>query len=346
MNIENKIFRILKNTRVLRFFLPLAIVLIAMGILIIVTGPKDYLETKGTVTRYERDTTSEELSYNIYFDYVVDGKTYNGNFNFNELSYNAGDEIIVYYDATNPNNISSSLTDYTFAFIVIGVGAVLAIYSVYSVIKAMNKDKELDNQIKNSTSSVTGQVTQNNYGTEAINKNDTTEYYFRFDGQTFKPGYLIEDSNRQILYEGKNLKNSMIGNRIFQFTNHKNMKTSEHQVGHTMTSTYNNEVFSTTSYFDFDGKNIWDYLHERGIRIQTNLRSKFPKIIYDVTLNGEPYALIETSSMHVHEDDEAAHKIKIPLGSRYYRFWTKETNLGLLFLVMFALSETEQTIAE
>ena len=70
------------------------------------------------------------------------------------------------------------------------------------------------------------------------------------------------------------------------------------------------------------------------------------EIVYDITLNGEPYALIETSSMYVHEDDEEKHKIKIPLGSRYYRFWTKETNLGLLFLVMFALSETDQSIAE
>ena len=94
------------------------------------------------------------------------------------------------------------------------------------------------------------------------------------------------------------------------------------------------------------GENIWDVLHDRGIRIETDLRSKFPKAVYTVSRNGRFFAIIETSSKYVHEEDEAEHKIKVPVGRYYFRCWTNEPDMALLFLTVFAISETDQAVVE
>lgn len=47
-----------------------------------------------------------------------------------------------------------------------------------------------------------------------------------------------------------------------------------------------------------------------------------------------------------YEEDAAEHKLIIPVGRYYYRVWTNETDLADLFLTVFAISETEQTVVE
>ena len=55
---------------------------------------------------------------------------------------------------------------------------------------------------------------------------------------------------------------------------------------------------------------------------------------------------MERLSVYVHEDDEAQHKLKVPAGNMYYRFWTASDDLESLFLTIFAISECEQTVVE
>lgn len=66
-----------------------------------------------------------------------------------------------------------------------------------------------------------------------------TEYYCRHDGVTLKPGYILEDAARKVLYEGKMTKQALVGARVFEFRNCTNGAVTEHEVGHTITSTYN-----------------------------------------------------------------------------------------------------------
>ena len=120
----------------------------------------------------------------------------------------------------------------------------------------------------------------------------------------------------------------------------------EHEVGHVVSQTFNDEFFSASSRFRFDGKDIWDALHERGLRIQTDLHSILPRVRYILSLNGRFFAVAETSSKYVHEEEEAAHKLAIPVGRYYYRCWTNEQDLDLLFLAIFAISETDQAVVE
>ena len=57
--------------------------------------------------------------------------------------------------------------------------------------------------------------------------------------------------------------------------NHITNNTEKHNVGKTITIEENNgsDIISTLSrksYFKYDGVKIWDYLHDKGIRIDNN----------------------------------------------------------------------------
>ena len=149
-----------------------------------------------------------------------------------------------------------------------------------------------------------------------------------------------------MIYEGKMTKNNPVGARLYTFRSGVTGVETEHQVGHTVTMTQDNELFSGKSSFKFDGKDVWDAIHEKGFRIRTDLRSRFPRLTYLVAKNGAAAARIETSSIYVHEEEEAAHAAAVPAGSMYYRVWTNSGDFDSLFLIVFAVSETEQTVVE
>ena len=335
---ENKLARFLRNTGKMRFFIPIGIILIAMGLISLINAPAEYLETIGTITDVDYDQEDDE--YDIDFTYEVLGQRYEGEFSGLSDEYEVGDNVAVYYDPQDPSKISNTKNTRVISAGMISVGILALVFSVISGIKAFRKSKEMDERLKESTGSDTvPEVT-------APPRETLKEYYVMFDGHSLNPGYKVEDGNRAPVYEAPMTKNNLIGNRIFTFTDMRTGKSTEHQVGHTVTSSYSNEFFSESSWFNFDGVNIWDCLHDRGIRISTDLRTAFPKVIYTVSLNGRFFATIETSSKYVHEEDELDKKIAIPVGKYFYRCWTDSNDMDLLFLTVFAISETEQTVVE
>ena len=232
------------------------------------------------------------------------------------------------------------LSEGTEALLFLAAGALAIVYGIYKTLQAFKKSEELDAAVPGGEE----------FPAEAFDgfkqADGVAEYYFRWDGNSLKPGYILEDADRNPLYEGKMLKNALVGARQFEFTDHTKGKTAEHEVGHTTTQTYNNEFFSVDSWFKVDGRNIWDILHDRGLRMMTDLHSRFPYLIYQVTKDGKPFARIETTSIYVHEDDEAKHKIVVPAGNMYYRVWTASDDFDSIFLTIFAISETEQAVVE
>ena len=321
-------------------FVPVGIILIVVGIVMFSfnAGGK-YIETTGRVTAVEEGAVDPDsgAQYDIYFTYTVDGKSYENYFTLRK-QYNVGDDIPVFYNSENPTRITNSAGMEFLPFVLIGLGAVALVFGVFKTVKAFQKSRELDKSA-------------GKFPTEAFDGIKTadgvTEHYFRFDGHSLKPGYIMEDAERRPLYEGKMLKQALVGARPYEFHNHVTGSVKEHAVGHVTTQTYNDEFFSAKCYFKFDGKNIWDLLHEKGIRISTSLASRFPYTVYDVAKNGAPFAHIESTSMYVHEDEEAEHKVKIPVGRMYYRIWSPTEDLDLLFLTVFAISEAaEQAVVE
>ena len=343
---ENKLARFFKSTGPARFFVPLGLILIIFGVIMMRMTPEEYGETTGVITDVSEYTDmsgdTKEQKADIEFDYTVNGTKYSGSFSGLSVGeYKIGDQIPVYYNPDDPESISNTKDTGIISTVMIAVGAAALIFGVLATVKTFKKNRALDDQIKGSTGY--SEV----YQAAAPAKEElANEYYVSFDGVTLKPGYLVEDRMRNVIYKMTMTKQAMVGNRVFTFTDCVSGFSEEHNVGHTVTQQYNNEIFSTSSWFKFDGKNIWDILHDRGIRIDTDLHSIFPRVRYTLSLNGSFLATVETASKYVHEEDEAEHKVNIPVGRYFYRIWTDATDLDLILLTVFAISETEQAVVE
>lgn len=161
-------------------------------------------------------------------------------------------------------------------------------------------------------------------------------YFFQPEKKILKQGFFMQDENNNIIYEAKMLKQPLLGAMVFEFINHKTNLNEEHKVGHTITSEQSGlfEMFSVKSSFKYDGKNIWDYLHEKGIRIKSSISNKGIGMIYEITFEGKEMAIIESAS---------ANGGKIITNPYFYNVTTSEEYLDLAFLTTFAIARTDQT---
>ena len=338
MTVENKFARFMRNTGPARFFIPLGIILIVFGIIMLGYNTENFKETTGKIVAIEQSpyVEGEAQQYDLTISFKAYGKDYETLFANLSGDYKEGDEITVYYDPADPQRTTNTKSGFI-APIMIGVGALALVFGTVSTVKAFKKSRALDEAVVR-------------FPSEAFegfkDLPGVTEYYFRYDGNVLKPGYIVEDAKRNVLYEGKMTKQAVVGAREYEFHNHMTGKIETHEVGHTVTQSYNDEFFSAKSWFRFDSMNVWDVIHARGVRISTNLHSKFPYCIYDIAKDGEAFARVETSGVHVHEDEAAEHKLNMPTGGMYYRIWTSCADLDTLFLTVFAISESEQSIVE
>lgn len=155
---------------------------------------------------------------------------------------------------------------------------------------------------------------------------------------TIKQSYSLEDESGNIVYEGKMIKFSLFGASPYEFYNHCTNKIEEHKVGKTITIEQGGNdllsIMSKRSYFKYDGKKIWDYLHDLGIRIDSKPSSNKLGMTYEVSFEGNLLTTIASSS---------------PKGKSfittdmYYDVLCEEKDLDLAFLVAFSIAKTEQT---
>lgn len=155
---------------------------------------------------------------------------------------------------------------------------------------------------------------------------------------TIKQTFFLEDQDGNIKYEGKMTKFSLFGASPYEFINYITNKTEEHKIGKTVTIEQGGNdlmsFMSKRSYFKYDGKKIWDYLHDLGIRIDSNLSSNKIGMTYEISFEGNHLATIASSS---------------PKGKSfittdmYYDVICEEKDLDLVFLVAFSISKTDQT---
>jgi len=332
----NKFARIMRDAGPARFFVPVGLVLIILGAVLLGLNSR-YAETIGRVTAVTEggyDAEQNRQQYSVGVAYTADGREYAGTFEDLPNAYKIGEEIRVFYDPEDPAKITDARMGAVVPIVLIGAGALSIAYGVYRTVGALQKSRALDK--RNPEASFDG----------FRQRSGVREYYFRWDGNSFRPGYLIEDADRRPLFEGRMLKDAVAGARTFAFTDHITGKTAEHEVGHLVTQTYDGSFLGAKSWFRFDGENIWDLLHERGLRIRTDVRSRFPNMTYEASKDGAPFAQFESTSMYVHEDEEAAHRIAVPVGRMYYRCWTVSDDFETLFLTIFSVSESEQTMVE
>ena len=156
--------------------------------------------------------------------------------------------------------------------------------------------------------------------------------------KTIKQSFLLEDESGNTVYEARMLKFSLFGASPFEFINHITNRKEEHKVGKTINIEQGiNDMInfmSKRSHFKFDGVKIWDFLHDKGIRIDSSLSGDKVGMTYNVSYQGSPLAVIATSSP----------KGKSIISTdMYYDVICNEQSLDLVFLVAFAIAKTEQT---
>ncbi len=167
---------------------------------------------------------------------------------------------------------------------------------------------------------------------------ETKSYFFTIDKKFFKQGYVMYDENKEKMYEAKMLKWTLFRPFVFQFINHKTSDSVEHKVGHTLTIQEENggimDMFSTKSSFKFDGKDIWDYLHDKGVRINSQIMSGSIGMTYTVTYKGIDVATISMAS--------PSGKKRIIVSDFSFNIETEDEYLDLAFLCAFAFARTSQ----
>ena len=162
-------------------------------------------------------------------------------------------------------------------------------------------------------------------------------YLFQPEKKILKQGSVLTDEDGNVVYEAKMLKMPLIGAMDFDFINHVSGKTVSHKVTKTITTESSTNgitsFFSTKSRFKLDGVNVWDALHEEGIRIDSAFSGNKLGMTYTVTLKGQPLATIATSTPGGKSFITTQH---------VYSVTAEEADLDLAFLVTFAIARTDQ----
>lgn len=125
-------------------------------------------------------------------------------------------------------------------------------------------------------------------------------YFFQPEKKILKQGFFMTDEDKNIVYEAKMLKQPILGAMEFEFINHITGQSGVHKVGHTVTTETSGlfEFFSIKSSFKYDGENIWDYLHDQGIRIDSSIAGDRIGMSYHISLKGKDMADI-LSLIHI-----------------------------------------------
>ena len=97
--------------------------------------------------------------------------------------------------------------------------------------------------------------------------------------------------------------------------------------------------------FTFDGADIWKHLKANGITVESSYGAGSGKLVgvnCTIYRDGAELARVESTGIHVHEEDaEAGSKLgKLLPVQGYYRIWTKERNLELLFVTLLAFARS------
>ena len=174
-------------------------------------------------------------------------------------------------------------------------------------------------------------------------KGEPRQLYFLTDTGTAKVGHRMEDVNKKVLYEAKVTKFSLVGATGMDFIDHVKGTTTPHQVGHEIETDYHSILIDNHSGFRFDGEDIWKHLKRNGVVIQSSFMSGKPLWPqYRVLRDGEEIAVLQSSGVHVHEEDAAGNgKLAKMVPARgYFRIQTREKNLDLLFVVAMAFART------
>ena len=307
----------------------LAVIALAAGIYLTFFRSQGFVKTTGTIVALREDSSDDSTAYFPTVEYTVDGKTYTGELDTGSGSYKVGKTIPVLYDPNDPAVVhdGSGVGIYFIA-----VGAVILLMIFFLTVKqktSVNKLKERQGEIQYLPSE----------------KGEERELYFITDLGTPKFGHRIEDKDRRVLYEAKMTKFTLLSAYVFDFIDHEKNQTTHHLIGHTEEMDWNSILIDNHNTFTLDGMDVWKHLRSIGVTIDARF-GKAEGIMpsYDIRKDGEHLAYAENTSHFVHEEDAEQHKVasKIP-NPMFFRVFTDEKNLDLLFMILVAIARSGAT---
>lgn len=280
-----------------------------------------------SITEVPGVTEDDATTYEVMVEYTVDGKNYVSDIGDYNKGEEVGSTIDILYNPKDPEGIQRPGT--TGWLIPIIIGAVVFIVPIlYAIYKKTRREK-------------TAEANADIFYAASV-KGEERELYFLSDLGTAKIGHHIEDASRKVLYEAKVVKFTLAKPTEMEFIDYQLNRNETHMIGHTIETEYSTILIDNYSTFTFDGEDIWDHLKRYGIRIEAGLmegKKLWPQ--YRIYRDGEEIALLHSSNRFVHEEDVQEGKLKNLLpSSGFYRIFTKEQNLDLLFLVIMALART------
>ena len=319
----------LRGPKLKIFAAVLAVIALAAGVYLTFFRSQGFVKTTGTIVSLREDSSDDSSVYYPTVEYSVDGKTYTGELDTGSGSYKVGKTIPVLYDPNDPAVVhdGSGVGIYFIA-----LGAVILLMIFFLTVKqktSVNKLKERQGEIQYLPSE----------------KGEERELYFITDLGTPKFGHRIEDKDRRVLYEAKMTKFTLLSAYVFDFIDHEKNQTTHHLIGHTEEMDWNSILIDNHNTFTLDGMDVWKHLRSIGVTIDARF-GKAEGIMpsYDIRKDGEHLAYAENTSHFVHEEDAEQHKVasKIP-NPMFFRVFTDEKNLDLLFMILVAIARSGAT---
>ena len=317
------------------FAMAIALIAIIAGVYLTFFQSRGYEKTTATITsitELPKDFEDEKTEYDVTVEYTVDGQKYEEKLNYFSPSFKVGKTINVRYNPENPSEVHGGSG---FGLYVLIAGIVIMALAIGSMIRekaSLKKLKENESVGKDAV-----------YPTPDLGQE--RELYFLTDLGTPKYGHRIEDAAHNVLYEAKMTKYTLTAPFGFDFIDHEHNKTTAHLVGHEESSEWNSLIVDNHHTITFDGEDIWKHLKRNGIRVDSRLGGGSGKLVgvnYVIYRNEVELARVESTSQYVHEEDAEAHKIATAVPAQgFFRIWTRERNLDLLFVTLLAFARTE-----
>ncbi|MBQ9511166.1 MAG: DUF3592 domain-containing protein [Clostridia bacterium] len=314
------------------FAVIIAIVAIAAGVYFTFFQSKGFVKTDATIVDIKvipSEFSNDDPTYEVTVQYTVDGTQYTEKLGSYSPSYKVGKTISVLYDPNDPKVVHEGGGMGIYVLI---VGIVILAVVIFSTVRKKQSLKK----VKAAQNGATYQPSE--LGAER-------ELYFITDTGTPKYGHRIEDSRRKVLIEAKMTKFTLTSPFGFDFINHENGKTTPHLIGHEEESQWGTLLLDSHYTISFDGEDIWKHLKRNGIKVDSSYGGGSGKLLgtnYVIFRDGVEIARVESTGSNVHEEDA---ETKSKLGTLvpvqgFFRIWTREQNLDLLFVTLIAFART------
>lgn len=323
-----------KGIRFRYFAMAIAVIAIIAGVYLTFFQSKGLEKTTATITSItERpsDSADEDTEYDVTVEYTVDGQKYEEKLGYYSPSFKVGKTINVKYDSNDPSKVVGGSG---FRLYVLIIGVVILALTLISMIR----EKSSLNKLKDTA----------DVGKDAVypapDLGEERELYFLTDLGTPKYGHRIEDAARNVLYEAKMTKFTLTAPFGFDFIDHEHNKTTAHLVGHEEETDWNSLIIDNHYTLTFDGEDIWKHLKRNGVRVDSRLGGGSGKIVganYTIYRDDVEIARAESTGRYPHEEDTEEHKVvsSVPVQG-FFRIWTRERNLDLLFVTLLAFART------